>query len=139
MKYLILIAGTIFLSSCSTIQNKYDKPIYKDHPIVGAWIYTSNGCNEIYEFTDTGFRMVHANQEVVKAKYEISNVAPESGVYLLKDTVIEDNGMPDCSGSTSDMSGDVVEVLLLIQYLPERFSFCFDKQLNNCVGPYVKQ
>jgi hypothetical protein len=139
LKYLIFIAGAIFLSSCSTVQNKYEKSIYIGHPIVGEWIYTSNGCSEKFEFTDTGFRMVHANQEVVKAKYEISDVAPESGIYLLKDTVLEDNGMPDCSGSISDMSGDVVEILLFIQYPPERFSFCFDKKLTNCVGPYVKR
>ena len=139
MKRFLIVTVAIFLSACSTIKNKYDAPIYEGHPIVGTWIYSKNGCNEQYEFTATGSRLVHSNQEVVKAIYEVTNVDKERGVYLLKDTVIEDNGKPDCSGSTSDMSGDVVEVLLFIQNFPDRFSFCFNQQLTNCVGPFVKQ
>tara|TARA_B100001250_G_scaffold414522_1_gene453522 strand:- start:2670 stop:3104 length:435 start_codon:yes stop_codon:yes gene_type:complete len=139
VRFLNIVFGAIFLLSCGKLEREDGELLYKDHPIVGTWVHSMNGCDEIFEFTTTGIRMVHANQEIVKAEYEISDIVPEKGIYLVKDTVLEDNGMPDCTGSTSDMSGDVVELILIIQHLPERFSFCFDSQLTSCVGPYVKQ
>ena len=139
MKKYFLLIGVLILSSCGVVPTKDGAQRYKGHPIVGTWIRSNNGCYEKFEFTKNGTRIVHSNMEVVKARYDISSASQDNGVYLLRDTVIEDNGMPDCSGSTSDMTGDIVEVLLFIQDSPERFSFCFDRKLVNCLGPYVKE
>ena len=138
MKYFILI-GVLVLAACGVIPDKEDAQVYKGHPIVGTWVHSINGCDEKFEFTNTGIRIVHSNLEIVKARYDISSISSDDGIYLLKDTVIEDNGKPDCSGSTNDMTGDVVEVYLFIEDSPERFSFCFNQQLGNCVGPYIRK
>lgn len=141
MKQLAVIGSivTLFvLVSCAKITNNDNADDYLDHPILGTWAYEKNGCDEKYEFTADGFRFVESNEELVTAIYEISDIVSEKGVYLLKDTVIEDNGKPACSGSTSDMTGDVVELLILIQHELERFTACFDPGLTICIGPFVK-
>lgn len=114
-------------------------PVFMGHPIVGTWVRDKSGCLAQFTFKPNGTRLVQANQEIVKARYHISDISRENGIYLLRDTVLEDNGKPDCSGSSSDMTGDTVEVLLFIQSNPTRFSFCFDEQLKQCIGPYVKE
>ncbi|MGR6502889.1 hypothetical protein [Shewanella sp. Koi 1] len=138
MKYLLVLGALYLLVSCQNMDQSETGASYSGHPIIGSWTMTKNSCEEKYTFTDDGFRRVKSNEELVKAKYEISDISPEKGIFLLKDTVLEDNGRPDCSGSTSVMVGDVVEVLLFIQSDPERFSFCFDPNLESCYGPFLK-
>ena len=116
-----------------------DKGKYSEHPVLGTWAYEKNNCIEFFTFTSSGIRISKSDNEIVRAKYDIKTLSKEEGVYLLRDEVLEDNAMSDCSGSTKDKSGDVVVVLLHIQHEPERFSFCFDKKLKQCVGPFIKQ
>lgn len=115
------------------------EPSYIGHPIVGTWVRNKNSCLAEFTFTASGLRLVRANEEIVKARYQIEDISREKGIYLLTDTVLEDNGLPDCSNSTSDMTGDTVEVILFIKENPTRFNFCFDSQLTHCVGPYIRQ
>ncbi len=106
-------------------------------PVIGSWTFDSNGCEETYHFSADGIRTVTANQEVVKARYQLRALRPQQGLYLITDTVISDNGKPDCSGDTSVMTGDTVQLLMRFQESPKRFSFCFDDALLDCVGPFI--
>lgn len=108
-------------------------------PIIGTWIYTNNGCEEIYTFDALGNRFVTSHQERVMAKYTLDPVDPVKGIFVLKDHVIKDNAEPDCSGSRRNMEGDIAEVIVFIENNPSRFSFCFDPELKQCVGPFYKR
>ena len=121
----------------ATLSTSNNTVVY--HPIIGTWTYTENGCDETYTFNSSGIRVSTSNEEIVKAKYEVKTYSKEKNIYLLKDEVLEDNGKADCSGSTSNMVGDVVVVLLYIQDNPKRFNFCFDKELKDCFGPFIKK
>lgn len=139
MKIYFLLVIFFVLHGCSTNMSIDSDEVYVGHPIIGSWVYTVNNCNETYTFRENGSRLSTSNEEVVTARYEISSVNELNNTFLLKDEVLQDNGKVDCSGSTSVMTGDVVEVLLFIEQSPDRFSFCFDTQLKNCFGPFLRQ
>lgn len=135
MKNLKYVAGfvlAILLTGCSLLQPN-------THPILGSWSYYMDGCEEVYTFKVDGIRIANSRDEIVKAKYEIKTISEIDGVYWLRDEVIEDNGLPDCSTSTRNMTGDVVEVFVKIESNPNRFKFCFDESLKRCVGPFIKK
>lgn len=136
MKYLFIIL--LFITSQAHGTLIIEKHKYSNHPIIGTWTYTKNECEETYTFNPTGVRISSSNEEIVKAKFDVKLLSKENDIYLVRDEVIEDNGKADCSGSTSNMIGDVVVILLHIQSNPKRFRFCFDKELTKCVGPFIK-
>lgn len=126
---------TLFL----TIAFLFRPSIIVGHPIIGTWEYSKNSCIEAYTFGTDGIRQVKSNEELVTAEFEITDIDEAKGVYLLRDRVLTDNGKVDCSGSTDNMIGDVVEVYIHIKDKPKRFNFCFDDALSKCVGPFLKR
>lgn len=111
----------------------------KETALIGTWVYSKNGCDEIYTFDAFGNRFVVSNQERVKARYSLRPIDAEKGVFILKDTVVSDNAQADCYGSTENMVGDTVELILIIEEAPMRFNLCFDAQLTRCAGPFYKR
>lgn len=137
VKYLLTLF-IVILTGCSINTTKEPGQKYADSPIIGSWVYSVGGCDETYQFLPSGIRNSTSNREIVRAKYAIETLSPEKRIYKIRDEVIGDNGLKDCSGSTSDMTGDVVEVYVMFADNPERLRFCFDKELTRCVGPFVK-
>jgi hypothetical protein len=137
MKYSMVVLLLLTFQASATINA--EQPKYANHPIIGTWTYIKNGCAETYTFTQNGIRISTSRDEIVKAKYDVKTISKEKEIYLVRDEVLEDNGKADCSGSTEKMIGDIIVILLHIQDNPKRFSFCFDKELKECVGPFIKK
>lgn len=139
VKYFIILS-LLALIGCSTNTNKTHKKDV-DNPLLGSWSYTypDNGCIETYQFLSDGIRLSKSNLERVKAKYDLQSLSKEKNLYLLTDTVLEDNAEQDCAGSTSDMTNDKVELYLTIKENPKSFTFCIDKDSKTCVGPFIKK
>lgn len=131
--------ASIFLISCSHAIKTETQINYKGHPIIGIWDYEKNGCIETYEFLPNGVRNVTSNQEEVKASYTITETKSEQGFYKLTDKVLEDNGKADCSGSKSDMTGDIVELYLSFSPSEDQLIFCIEESFDKCFGPFNKR
>jgi len=128
----------LLFTGCST--NKVED-MESTNPFIGSWsyIYSDNGCVETYQYLENGIRLSNSNEERVKARYSFKRLSKEKNLYLVADTVLEDNAKKDCAGSTADMTDDRVELYVTIKDNPKRFTFCVDEDLEHCVGPFIKQ
>ena len=134
-KYFITLSISILIG-CNVTTNKTNI----DNPLLGSWSYTypKNGCIETYKFLPSGIRLSKSNLEKVKAKYSIQSISKDKNLYLLTDTVLEDNALQDCTSSTMDMTNDKVQLYLIIKENPQQFTFCTDISLKTCIGPFIK-
>jgi hypothetical protein len=136
---LLVLAITLALSG-RTHSGKTDTATnYEGHPIIGTWSFDIDGCTETYEFLTDGTRNSTSDKEVVQAAYTISAKPLDSGFYKIKDRVVKDNGQRDCSGSTKDMTGDVVDLYVVFNPKMDQIIFCMDESLNRCFGPFLKK
>ena len=138
IKICSLMISMLLLSCSHAIKTEIQRN-YNGHPVIGIWDYGKNGCTETYEFLPNGIRNVTSNQEVVKASYTITETRSERGFYKLTDKVLEDNGKADCSGSTSDMTGDIVELYVAFNPRKDQLIFCFEESFDKCFGPFKKR
>jgi len=111
---------------------------YEGHPIIGTWNFDMNGCTETYEFLPDGTRNCTSAEEIVQAAFIIASQPLDSGFYKMTDRVIKDNGKRDCSGSTKDMTGDVVDLYVKFNPRMDQIVFCFDQSFDKCFGPFRK-
>jgi hypothetical protein len=140
VKFLLcMLMSSILLISCSHAIKAEAKRNYNGHPIIGIWDFNINGCIETYEFLPNGVRNSASNQEVVKATYIITETRSERGFYKLTDEVLEDNGKADCSGSTKDMTGDIVDLYISFGPRKDQLIFCLDESFDKCFGPFKKR
>jgi len=137
VKYFIVVFSLILIGCSANINQDINS---KNNPLLGIWSYTypNSGCIETYQFLPNAIRLSTSNLEKVKAKYNVQSLSKEKKLYLLTDTVLEDNAKQDCTGSTSDMTNDTVKLYLFIDNNPKSFTFCIDKELKTCVGPFIK-
>lgn len=137
MKKLLLIFLAASISGCAN--NKIPKKNYENHPIIGVWELNLGNCIERYEYLPDGTRNVVSNQEIVKASYTVSEQLMESGFYKLVDQVIADNAKEDCSGSATDMTGDIVNSYIAFSANGNETVYCLEESLDNCFGPFKRK
>lgn len=133
------LMAVLLFTGCSQAIKEEAEGIYAGHPIIGVWDYDIDGCIESYEFLPDGTRNVKSNEEIVKASYTISEEKSERGFYKLRDEVLQDNGKPDCLGSDSDGTGDVVELYISFNAAEDQFVFCMEENHDGCFGPFRKR
>lgn len=110
-----------------------------DHPLLGEWEFTvpDNGCTEVYRFRPDGTTLVTSGREVSESEYEISDEPDDAGFYRMTDTIVRDNGRPDCLGNVMK-AGD--SVTLFVRFHPDgdRMVMCPSQSLDACMGPLVR-
>ena len=136
---LSFLVAAITLFGCARTTKTEPEKSYQGHPIIGTWSFEMNNCTETYEFLTDGTRNSTSAEEVVQAAYVISANPSDKGFYKITDKITRDNGKRDCSGSTEDMTGDVVELYVLFNQKMDQIVFCLDESLERCVGPFRKK
>ena len=138
IKLISVLTIALILFGCASLDKHGTTINYEGHPIIGTWSFDMNDCTETYEFLPDGTRNCTSAEEVVQAVYRISAKPLESGFYRITDKVIKDNGKRDCSGSTKDMTGDVVDLYIKFNQQMNQILFCSDESLDKCFGPFRK-
>ena len=133
----ILVIGTALISCTNTGVNE-GKNGYEGHPIIGVWSMNFDGCIETHEFLPDGTRTCASNLERVKSAYDISRSPLTSGYYKIKVYNVKDNGKTDCTGSTYDATGKVVESYIIFGDNSKYFALCKEESLKRCLGPFQK-
>lgn len=135
---ILIIVLLAALAGCGNQAKVHDSPDYSGHPIIGSWSFDNNGCTETFIFSPDGVRHVTSNKEIVEASYRISTSPSDKGLYKLEDKVLKDNGKQDCSGSTSDMTGDMVTIFVSFSTRKDKIMFCLNENGSNCFGPFIR-
>lgn len=73
----------------------------ESNPIVGMWTWrhVSGACTEVHFYKANGDAATWSGQEVLRKSYGIHRVEP--GLFRVDSVVVESNGQPDCTGSTT--------------------------------------
>jgi hypothetical protein len=139
IRVISLLTIALVLSGCTSFdKDGVKRPYDVEHPIIGSWSFDMNGCIETYEFLPNGIRNSTSAEELVQATYVIAAKPSGYGFYKITDTVVKDNGKRDCSGSTRDMTGDVVDLYVKFNPQMDQIVFCLDESPNRCFGPFRK-
>jgi hypothetical protein len=67
----------------------------------------------------------------------LSDQPSERGYYRWADTIVKDNGLPDCQGAVTAPGHESVNYILLHPD-GQQFLMCGDETLNTCIGPFVR-
>jgi hypothetical protein len=110
-------------------------PPRSDHPILGTWNITTPGttCIETGTFEADGRYRSRSGQEIALSEYSISSEPTEKGFYKIVDVIVEDNGLPDCSGGITPV-GDVATLYVHFGDLFSDFKMCRQETLSSCFG-----
>ena len=110
--------------------------VSSDHPVLGTWTFTVPGtaCSETYRFRTDGTTFVTSGQEVSESAYKIAAKPSVKGFYKWNDTIIKDNGKPDCGGEITTIGAEATN---FVRFHPsgELMIVCRDESLDNCFGP----
>lgn len=139
MKLLSLLVIGLAISACVPEAATDTAKDYKGHSIIGTWSFDMNGCTETYEFLTDGTRNSTSAEEVLQATYTISAKPLDSGFYKFNDKITKDNGKRNCSGSTKDNTGEIVDMYVRFNAKMDQLVFCLDESLNKCFGPVRKK
>jgi hypothetical protein len=114
-------------------------PMRHDHPLIGTWALTlaDGSCSETYRIRDDGSSLVTSNEEVAESTFEIADQPDALGFYKQVDTVVKDNGKPDCSGEVTEV-GHVATSYILFHHSGEMFLLCFEHDTRSCIGPFIR-
>jgi hypothetical protein len=108
------------------------------HPIIGTWIVVSSGsCSEVYRFKPDGTTLVTSAEEVARSNFNISPGPDAKGFYKLVDTIVQDNGKPDCDGQITSV-GDSVTRFVHFQPSGNTFVMCETESTDACFGPFER-
>lgn len=114
-------------------------PLPQEHPLLGVWQFTlpDGHCTETYLFKANGTSFVTSAEEVAETRYEVSAEPSDKGFYKLVDTVTQDNGKKDCSGSITAVGSHSTN-FLWFDPSGELFVMCREESLDACFGPLVR-
>jgi hypothetical protein len=114
-------------------------PLRPDHPFIGIWRITlpDGSCSETYRVRGDGSTLVLSNQEVAESSFVIADQPDKQGFYKSVDTIVKDNGKPDCSGQITKPGRSVTNYLL---FHPggDLFLMCVERSMERCIGPFVR-
>lgn len=129
MKHMLCLALAILaVAACGPKQGKPGA----GHPIIGAWeLAVTPTCTETNTYRSDGTRSYAAAEEIGESAYTIS--APDSrGVYTMVDTIVKDNGKPDCKGHIVPV-GDVATIYIRFSPSLRKMTTCYDRALTRCI------
>lgn len=114
-------------------------PVRQDHPYVGIWKITlpDGTCSETYRVRADGSTLVFSNEEVAESTFVIADQPDKQGFYKSVDTLVKDNGKPDCTGQITKPGRSVTNYLL---FHPggDMFLMCVERSMERCIGPFVR-
>lgn len=121
------LVGTVAASATS---------LYAAHPLVGTWRFDvpDTGCAEIYRFRADGTSIVTSGSEVAESEFKVSATPSSRGFYTWTDTIVKDNGKPDCSGQITGV-GRKTTNYIRFDRSGQRFIVCRREDLRACFGP----
>ncbi|GAB4058971.1 hypothetical protein [Uliginosibacterium sediminicola] len=114
-------------------------PLRKAPPIIGYWKLKvpSLQCSEIYLFKADGTSEVSSGEERSESRYEIASVPSAKGFYTFTDTIVKNNGKPDCSGANTPI-GDTAVNYLRFSPAGDQMIMCRNESLDACIGPFKR-
>ena len=114
-------------------------PLRHDHPLIGTWQITlSDGsCSETYRIRDDGSSLVTSNEEVAESAFDVADQPDAEGFYKHVDTIVKDNGKPDCSGEVTEV-GHVATSYILFHPGGDMFLMCFERDMHSSIGPFIR-
>ena len=130
----IVLACAVLFAAASGVRAD---PLRADHPLIGAWRVSVDGCAEIYRIDRSGSMRVTSNQQVSTSRIEVSDQPSGKGFYKWVDTVVDDNGKKDCGGNITPV-GDVAVNYILMSPKRDRFLMCSEESEQTCLGPFVR-
>ncbi|MEV4781150.1 hypothetical protein MRBLMU1_003721 [Burkholderia sp. LMU1-1-1.1] len=114
-------------------------PVRHDHPYIGIWKITlpDGSCSETYRVRGDGSTLVFSNEEVAESTFVIADHPDKQGFYKSVDTLVKDNGKPDCAGQITKPGRSVTNYLL---FHPggDMFLMCVERSMERCIGPFVR-
>lgn len=115
-------------------------PLRPDHPLIGTWILylTSQSCEETYVIREDGSTVVWSGQEISESVSTFDDKPRPTGFFRWDDKIVKDNGKPDCQGQVMDPGGEITNYIKLDSD-GETFVMCRQENLNECLGPLVRQ
>jgi hypothetical protein len=135
-KAAVFISLVAAIALCMEPVSANTSPLRKAPPILGYWKLSvpSLQCSEVYFFKADGSSEVSSGEERSESHYEISNIPTLKGFYKFTDTIVKNNGKPDCSGSTTPI-GDTAVNYLRFSPAGDQMIMCRDESLDACLGP----
>lgn len=126
---LTLALGTLALPATAA-------SVYAAHPLVGTWRFDvpNTGCAEIYRFRADGTSIVTSGSEVAESEFEVAMKPSNKGFYTWTDTIVKDNGKPDCSGQITDI-GRKTTNYIRFDRSRQQFIVCRREDFDACFGP----
>jgi hypothetical protein len=114
-------------------------PVRQDHPYIGIWKITlpDGTCSETYRVRADGSTLVFSHEEVAESTFVIADQPDKQGFYKSVDTLVKDNGKPDCAGQITKPGRSVTNYLL---FHPggDMFLMCVERSMERCIGPFVR-
>lgn len=114
-------------------------PLRADHPLIGTWQITlpDGSCSEVYRIHDDRTSLVTSGTEVAESTFDVADQPDNLGFYKQVDTIVKDNGKPDCMGELTQV-GHVVTSYILFHGSGNMFLMCLDRDTHRCIGPFVR-
>jgi hypothetical protein len=139
MRALIVAAMMMVLTAMPAATGAAIAAVRGDHPIIGVWRITlpDGSCSETYRIRADGTTLVFSNQEVAESSFTVADQPDKDGFYKEVDTIVKDNGKPDCSGAITK-PGQAITNYLQFHPSGNMFVMCAERSLERCIGPFVR-
>ena len=136
----LILAATLAATTAMPAAHAADAAALRpDHPIIGTWriVVPNSACSETYRIRADGTTLVFSNEEVAESTFTVSDQPDKDGFYKETDTIVKDNGKPDCSGAITAPGRTVTSYL---QFHPNGnlFVMCLEPNLERCIGPFIR-
>jgi len=130
----------LLCASAATAQEMKAAPLRTDHPLVGAWKIElpELSCYEMLNLRANGTKRTMSGKEISESIFQMSAYPSRRGFYKWVDKIIKNNGKPDCTGDITPI-GDIAVSYIYLHPDGTRFLLCAAENLNECIGPYVRQ
>lgn len=134
-----ILAMMVALVAAAAAMPAAAAPLRHDHPLIGIWriMLPDSTCSETYRMRADGSTLVFSNEEVAESSFTISDQPDKNGFYTQVDTIIKDNGKPDCSGDITK-PGRAVTSYLQFNQSGTLFVMCVEPNLQRCIGPFIR-
>jgi hypothetical protein len=105
------------------------------HPILGAWELSNPGgtCVEQETFGADGRHTDASREQRSVSTFDIGAEPTVKGYYLLRDTIVETNGKPDCEGVVTPV-GDTVMLYIHFSGDLQSYSLCRTEDPDSCIA-----
>jgi hypothetical protein len=127
---LLLVGAIMILASTVCIS----QPSVPRNPFVGTWTLSLTGitCRETIEFRADGTAHTVSAGEDSLSRYAMVEIPKHDGSYVWFDTVLKNNGKPDCLGNSAPVSDKAINYLLPTS--SGGFMLCSKWNGEGCVG-----